>query len=74
MFKKLKLDDEVTRSSLVGIEYEVLPKAPLLTYQHRTLRYSLSSITPSSRSWSLKFLNTYWRGCSKSQLWSRCNS
>jgi len=46
----MDFDDEAVRCSVLGIEYGTLPKAPLLTYQGRTLRYSLSSIVPSSRS------------------------
>jgi len=41
-------DYDVRSCSGFGIEYVTLPKAPLLTYQKRTLRYSLSSIGPSS--------------------------
>lgn len=30
-FKTSELDDDVLRCSVVGVEYEALPKAPLLT-------------------------------------------
>jgi len=46
----MDFDDEAVRCSVLGIEYGTLPKAPLLTYQGRTLRSSHSTSVQASRS------------------------